>query len=209
MARDLVPRKCVVCQQDYRPTNNKQLCCSNICTLWRQVDKRGPDDCWPWTGKAVVGGSYGNFYAMRGSAMAKRYGRNMTSHRGAYILLKGAIPKGKIVRHKCDNRICCNPRHLLLGTSADNTRDMIKRGRASPLRGFLGWRPRSQNGEIVVSDLMLAAGMTEARRIAGIQNIHPSDLGEAVRRIYESMERWRMNRSGESMATAVVHCRVV
>lgn len=37
--------------------------------------------------------------------------------------------KGKIVRHKCDNRACINPLHLELGTQLDNVRDMIERGR--------------------------------------------------------------------------------
>lgn len=34
-----------------------------------------------------------------------------------------------VVRHTCDNRICVNPSHLLLGTNKENTNDMISRGR--------------------------------------------------------------------------------
>jgi hypothetical protein len=41
----------------------------------------------------------------------------------------GDIPKGLIVRHKCDNRLCINPEHLELGTITDNNRDRAKRGR--------------------------------------------------------------------------------
>ena len=33
------------------------------------------------------------------------------------------IPNGFIVRHKCDNRKCCNPEHLELGTYSDNSLD--------------------------------------------------------------------------------------
>lgn len=33
------------------------------------------------------------------------------------------------VRHSCDNPPCINPRHLLLGSQADNVRDAIVRGR--------------------------------------------------------------------------------
>lgn len=41
----------------------------------------------------------------------------------------GEIPKGMVVRHKCDNPLCINPEHLELGTHQDNTNDKIKRGR--------------------------------------------------------------------------------
>lgn len=37
------------------------------------------------------------------------------------------IPKGQVVRHKCDNQICCNPHHLELGTHQDNMNDMKQR----------------------------------------------------------------------------------
>ena len=42
----------------------------------------------------------------------------------------GLIPKGMVIRHKCDNPSCCNIEHLEIGTRYDNVQDMIKRGRA-------------------------------------------------------------------------------
>ena len=38
------------------------------------------------------------------------------------------IPKGKIIRHLCNNTLCINPTHLLIGTPQDNMDDMIKSG---------------------------------------------------------------------------------
>ena len=39
----------------------------------------------------------------------------------------GKIPKGMVIRHKCDNPNCCNIEHLETGTPKDNTRDLIER----------------------------------------------------------------------------------
>lgn len=41
----------------------------------------------------------------------------------------GKIPKGMVIRHKCDNPICCNPFHLEIGTQKDNCKDMFDRNR--------------------------------------------------------------------------------
>lgn len=41
--------------------------------------------------------------------------------------------KGVLVRHKCDNPRCIAPAHLEIGSAADNSSDMVQRGRS--LRG--------------------------------------------------------------------------
>lgn len=50
---------------------------------------------------------------------------------------RGDVPKGMILRHKCDTPCCCNVDHLLLGTHKENSGDMCRRGRARRGSGTL------------------------------------------------------------------------
>lgn len=55
--------------------------------------------------------------------------RQIRAHRHIYQECFGEIKRGLVVRHKCDVRNCINPEHLELGTSKENTHDIISRGR--------------------------------------------------------------------------------
>ena len=55
--------------------------------------------------------------------------RTVSSHRYAWELWEGPIPNGMNVLHRCDNRRCCNPAHLFLGTQQENMLDMYAKGR--------------------------------------------------------------------------------
>lgn len=86
--------------------------------------------CWEWLlGKDRVG--YGRLKIQLGSRSAFRFS---SAHRYAWELWRGPIPDGMNVLHKCDNRACCNPDHLFLGTQQDNMRDMHAKGRGP--RGY-------------------------------------------------------------------------
>ena len=56
-------------------------------------------------------------------------GKYMKMHRFIYMRKHGSIPKGKVIRHSCDNRACINIDHLLIGTYQDNADDMVRRNR--------------------------------------------------------------------------------
>jgi hypothetical protein len=87
----------------------------------KYLAKAGPDECWLWTGSTRRG--YGSI------SFVGHHGGRISTHRFAFEQANGPIPDGLVVRHKCDVRLCCNPAHLELGTTADNNRDMLLRGR--------------------------------------------------------------------------------
>ena len=93
--------------------------------FWAKVDHLGADECWEWKAARNKNG-YGE--VRWGGASAR-------SHRVAYELANGPIPAGLAVCHACDNPPCCNPAHLFLGTSQENTADRVAKGRSARVAG--------------------------------------------------------------------------
>jgi hypothetical protein len=99
----------------------------DVCTiarLWSKIDRRGPSECWEWTG-AVGSGRHGR---------VKIGGKLMLPHRVVYETEVGPLPEtddyhGTVIRHACDNPRCCNPAHLVPGSQRENVEDMKSRGR--------------------------------------------------------------------------------
>lgn len=76
-------------------------------------------ECWVWN-KSVASSGYGQ--------IRLNY-KNLRANRASYMVFKGEIPVGMVVRHTCDNKLCINPDHLILGSCKDNSQDMVERDR--------------------------------------------------------------------------------
>ena len=118
--------------------------------FWSRVDVRGASDCWNWTG-ALTSSGYGNL---------SYDGRSVQAHRLAYSLSSGGISRStgfrvlgrakayrRFVLHRCDNRKCCNPAHLFLGSMRTNQLDAYAKGRKK--------QPQSKHTNAKLSDVQV------------------------------------------------------
>lgn len=111
-------------------TKTLEACDVKPHPMWLYIDIQGPDDCWPWFGVSNVDG-YGRAF---------HESKRVLAHRLSYCLHNAVDfeefrSTGLLVRHTCDNPPCCNPRHLISGTHAENMSDKVARGRTYARRG--------------------------------------------------------------------------
>lgn len=108
-----------------------QIVARRIAFLWANIDKRGPDECWPWMRKLRAGG-HGQLRWMTGQIGA---------HVAVYEVTYGEVPEDPdrpgrkldvdhlchdpavcSLKTECPHRACCNPAHLQAVPGAANRR---------------------------------------------------------------------------------------
>jgi len=111
-------------------------------SLWSLIDRRGPDECWPWLGgttRGVRGGGRYGLWEIRAAGKTFR----LRPHRVVFTLLSGPIPEGLTLDHVkelCTNTLCCNPSHLEPVTQSVNS--MRRTGATETI--CAGGHPREQ-----------------------------------------------------------------
>lgn len=110
----------IFCSDPCRLTARRAELEDVVSRFWSKVEKRGEDECWGWNAQKRWDG-YGRFVT--------KY-RPQWAHRFSWELHNGRkIVKGEHVLHSCDNPACTNPKHLRLGTHAENMAEMKAKGR--------------------------------------------------------------------------------
>lgn len=110
-----------------------------IREFWSRFDlESSPFGCWLWDGSLWKKSGYGRVQCE---------GETIRIHRVSYELTRGPIPDDLIIRHACSGnyafrdftyRRCGRPSHLLTGTPADNSADMVREERQ--IQGILAPR---------------------------------------------------------------------
>lgn len=140
-----------------------------------RVDKSAGDDaCWMWTGAPDREG-YGLMYTSIDGVK-----RHYRSNRLSYLIHVGNIPDGMIVCHACDNPGCVNPAHLFIGSPAENTHDMLSKGRGG-MRNLRNGRAKITEDDVRQIRILRAQGV-RSRVLADRYGISSSMVDNIVRR---------------------------
>jgi transposase len=143
--------------------------------FWRFVHVRGPDDCWLWTGgtdKSQGGVPYGRFWIGKRAVRAHRYALE--------LVIGEPVPRNRLACHTCDVPLCCNPRHLYVGTTQTNAIDREDRRRRDRRPG-----ERHHNARLTEADVLAIraekANGGQRRELADRYGVGPLHIDKIVR----------------------------
>ena len=145
--------------------------------FWIKVDKSG--DCWEWQG-GLNNTGYGT---------VNWWGATVTAHRLA-AFLSGLVDSPKaptdrkgsgFVLHKCDNRRCCKPKHLDVGTYTENQKDAYRKKRKTQPKGGDHANAKLSNGQAAYVRALYSTGEWRQQDLADLMGVSQLAVSNIVR----------------------------
>lgn len=137
--------------------------------FWKKVEIcADTEKCWDWAGRLNP----------NGYAQIRINKKSVYVHRLAYLLTRKQLPDLEIM-HSCDNRKCCNPRHLTAGTHQENMAQQKARNRQAKGEAHGG-------AKLTIADVQcirnLAEQKTPLKSIAEKFAVSASNISHIVKR---------------------------
>ena len=126
--------------------------------------------CWEWIG-ALNDAGYG-VINLHGSRRPQ-----VRAHRIAFYLAHGFAPE--VVMHRCDNRRCVNPEHLVAGDHVANALDRDQKNRVA--HGVEHYAARLTPAQVIDIRRRYEAGSETQKQIAEEFGVHRVTVGKIVR----------------------------
>ncbi len=145
--------------------------------FWDKVNIKSEDECWEWLASTHYKWGYGNF---------NLDGKYISAHRYSWMLYnQQEIPKGMCICHHCDNPKCVNPKHLFLGTVAENNEDKRKKGRQSSVIGEKNPKAKLKDDDVRKIRILNEQGISGAE-LGRLFNVVPEEIYSIL-----SGKRWK------------------
>ncbi len=177
--------ECPKCQKQFKAWNPRTIYCSEQCWLSKSIEEKfwekvikSETGCWKWVG------------AKRAGYPAMKIGpKSMVGTHVSWRIHHGVnIPKGKVIRHKCDNPECTRPDHLEIGDHKDNVHDCMRRGRFKPRP------PKLKEDQVIAIRMLYSPEFFGYHRLGKLFGISLSETFHIV-----NMATWKNLPSGEEL----------
>lgn len=126
--------------------------------IWTWVAKGEDRFCWPWVGAFYVSG-YGRY-------------KRTTAHRAVWASIFGEPHPDLEVCHTCDNRRCCNPKHLFAALPKVNAIDKMLKGRVARMNGDLNGKSKLTEADVTA----IRASTETTRQLAKKYGVSHSNI---------------------------------
>jgi hypothetical protein len=136
--------------------------------FWKKVVIRGKDDCWNWRGR---GKNYPTHWDGKKGMGANRY--------SLQLKLGRSLKTEEFACHTCDNKRCVNPSHLFVGSSLDNSKDMVGKGRKESGEDVYGAKLTAS--DVLKLRIKYAKGNISIRDLAAETKVSEANLNHVLR----------------------------